>query len=198
MTGRTLAALALKVFGIMLVVAGLTAMPSTALFVLAPARNAQGAMVRASKIGMIASVVFRIAIGAAPIGVSDRVARWAVPETPPLGVDLDFVYLTDSAFALAGLFILVAGLEDAAVGLFTLATKPSWPPGQQALTCTLERQHDPIVRGGVQIVAGSLLVLGRRGVVDNRLRLGGRAPEDESAPDDTPSELEEPRQRSES
>lgn len=168
MTGRALAAIAVKVWGVILVVGALASSPSTILFVtLAPAVTADASAVRASQIGLMLNLLAHVGLGTGLILISDRVVGWVIPDGAPLRIDVYASELAALAFALVGLYALVQGAGNAAAAVYTVVTRPSWPMVDDSMFWYVwENQREAIVRALVQIGAGIGLMLGREAVVN--------------------------------
>jgi hypothetical protein len=175
MTGRALAAIALRIWGVVFFVGALVSSPQTVFFVrLAPARP-QDAWLRAQQIGLMLNLGARALIGLALIVLADRIAAVVIPETEPLAIDADVFDLAVLGFAVAGIFILVWGLQDVASIVYTLVAKPGWPPGVSWSSYLWEQQRIAIVRVIVEIAAGIVLIFGRDAIVSSWWQLRGRA-----------------------
>ncbi len=174
MTARELAAVAVKIWGAILVVGALASSPSTILFVtLAPGGDAQAAMFRTSQIGSMLNLLLHAALGIVLIVLADRIVTWAIPEGPPLRIDVYASELSALGFALVGLFVLIQGVESIAAAAYTIVTKPSWPAGDNTFWYVWERDREAIVKAIVQIITGVLLLLGRGAIVSAWWRLRG-------------------------
>jgi hypothetical protein len=174
MTGRALAAIAVKVWGAILVVGALASSPSAILFVtLAPGNDAQAAVFRASQIGLMLNVVLHAALGVALIVLADRIVAWVIADGSPLRIDVYASELSALGFALVGLFVLIQGAESIAAAVYTIVTKPSWPASDSTFWYVWERDREAIVRAIVQIIAGVLLLFGREAIVSAWWRLRG-------------------------
>jgi len=168
MTGRAMASIAVKVWGVILVVGALASSPSTILFAtLAPPVGADTAAIRASQIGQMLNVVLQAGLGIALVLVADRVVRWVVPDGPPLRIEVYASELAALAFALVGVYVLVQGAENIVATVYTLLTRPWWPISKDGpFWYVWERQREAIVRALVQIAVGVPLVFGRRAIVN--------------------------------
>ncbi len=163
-----MASVAVKVWGVMLVVGALGAAPSTIVFVtLAPAVSADTAVFRASQVGQILNLVLQAGLGIALVLLADRIVAWLIPDRPPLFIEVCASELAALAFALVGVYVLVQGAENIAATVYTLATRPSWPrSSDSAFWYVWERQRETIVSAFVQIAAGAALMFGRRPIVN--------------------------------
>ena len=168
MTGRAMASIAVKVWGLILVVGALGSSPSTILFVtLVPAVSADTTLLRASQVGLVLNLVLQAGLGIALMLAGDRAVAWVVPDGPPLRIDVYASELAALSFALVGLFVLVQGAENIVATVYTLLTSP-WGPTSSDSTFwyVWERQREAIVRALVQIAAGVVLMFGRRRIVN--------------------------------
>ena len=168
MTGQALAGVALRVWGLIMVVGALASSPSAIVFVtLAPPTGAEAAVVRASQIGMILALLLRIALGIALIRLANRIVGWVVPDGPPLRIDVYASELAALAFAIVGLYVLIQGAGNIVAAVYTALGKPTWPSGsERTFWYVWEREREAIVRAFVQVAAGLVLVLGRASLVN--------------------------------
>ncbi len=168
MTGQALAGVALRVWGVILIVGALVSAPSAVLFVsLPPSATAEGAVLRASQIGTMLGLRLRVALGLALVRMANRIVRWVVPDGPPLRIDVYASELAALAFAIVGLYSLVQGAENIIGAVYTAVGKPTWPSGsERTFWCVWERERETIVRAFVQIAAGLVLMLGRTTLVN--------------------------------
>lgn len=116
-------------------------------------------------------------IGLALLVLADRVARWVVPESAPLAIDADRVDLAAIGFGIAGIFVVVSGLQDVASIVYAALTKPDWLRGESSSSYVWGQQRVAIVRVVVEAVAGVVLILGRDGLASAWWRLRGRREE---------------------
>jgi len=168
MTGRELAGIALRVWGVEVIAGALASLPSTLLFAsITPAINVETAAIRASQVGQILDLLLRTALGAGLTLHADRIVGWVIPAGPPLRIDVYASELAALAFALVGLYLLVAGAADIMASIYTMATKPFWPMNSDGTFWYVwERERQAIVRGFVQVGAGTVLMLGRSALVN--------------------------------
>jgi hypothetical protein len=183
MTGKALAAIALRVWGVILIVGALASSPSTILFVtLAPAVGPEASVFRVSQIGVALTLLVHAALGVALVLLADRIVGWVTPDGPPLRIDVYASELAALGFALVGLYALVQGAENIAAAVYTVATKPWWPASSDSTFWYVwEHQREAIVRAFVQIAAGAVLMFGRRAIVNAWWWLRGEPAGGESA-----------------
>jgi hypothetical protein len=164
MTPKSLAELALKVWGVIMLVGTLTALPADlAMLGTIDGADAQAALFRTSQIVAIAALAFRACVAVGLIVWSDRVVDWIVSDGPSLRIAIRAAEARTLAFAIVGLSVLLDGLENAAVVGYTLYSKPSIE--SQTMSYLWSRQRDSLVRAVVQLVAGFVLLGGRDYVV---------------------------------
>ncbi len=81
LTARSLAAVALKVWGAMLIVGALAALPAATLFAtLAPPTDAEASAFRATQIGSMLTLLFQGLFGILLVAFVDRIVRWVIPD----------------------------------------------------------------------------------------------------------------------
>ncbi len=177
MTGRALAGVALRVWGVILVVGSLASIPSTILFAtLAPGASPEAMVIRTSQIGMMAGLLLRAALGVTLVKLADRIVAWVVPDGPPLRIDVYASELAALAFAIIGLYALIQGAENIVGAVYTAASRPTWPSGsERTFWFVWERERETIVRAFVQIGAGLVLLIGRTSLVNTWWWLRGGA-----------------------
>ena len=174
MPGRTLAAIAFRVWGVVLLVCALVSSAAQIVtFTMTPPAG-QEAFYRTAWIVTLAGPGV---IGLALLVLADRVATWVVPDTAPLAIDAHPADLAAIGFAIAGIFILVHGLEDGASIVYAVVTKPNWFTAQSWSSYLWDRQPVAIVRVVVEAVAGAALILGRDGLATAWWRLRRRPAE---------------------
>jgi hypothetical protein len=121
MTGRSLATLALKTWGIVVVVSAIASLPATLLIATtSPGIEAQAGIVRASQVGAILNLVVHVLIGGTMVGVAGRLSEAIMADTPPLQLSVTTGELQTLAFALVGIVVLVDGLREVAAAAYVL------------------------------------------------------------------------------
>jgi hypothetical protein len=174
MTARTLAAIAFRVWGVVLLVGALVSSAAQlATFTMTPP-VAEATFYRAAWIVTLAGPGV---IGLALLVLADRVARWVVPESAPLAIDAGPSDLVAIGFAIAGIFILVSGLQDVASIVYAALTKPNWLTAESRSSYIWGQQQVAIVRVVVEVAAGVVLILGRNGLARAWWWLRGRPEE---------------------
>jgi len=172
--GRSLATVALKTWGIVLVVGAIASLPATVLMASAsPGLEAQAGLVRASQVSGILNVVVQALIGGALLSSASRISNAILPDTPPLNLTVTTGELQTLAFALVGIVMLVDGLREVAAAAYLLTSQPAFDESS-GLSYLWARQGQSIVRGLVQIVAGAFLVFGRNTLARGWSRLRGQ------------------------
>lgn len=172
MTAKSLAELALKVWGVVMVVGALTALPGNlALIGTISDADPQAALFRTSQIVSIAVVVFHAFVAVGLIVWSDRIVSWIVPDGPSLRIAIRANEARAAAFAVVGLFVFLDGVQNATVVAYTIYSKPAIE--SQTFSYLWSRQRDSLVRGIVQLAAGFFLLGGRDYVVDVWTRMRG-------------------------
>jgi hypothetical protein len=164
MDARGLGAVALRVWGLVLLLTAVLAIPVVIMGMTAAAYpEEQAGFIRASQMGSLLNLLAATGLGACLLLWADRLARLALPETGPIQLGVDQVQLLSIGLALVGAVTLVGGLEDAAGLGYVLSGKPKWTDmgNTQYLW---QRESEAMVRAGVKILAGCVLLLGRSGL----------------------------------
>ncbi|MCX6539589.1 MAG: hypothetical protein NT151_11760 [Acidobacteria bacterium] len=182
MNAKRLAELALKVWGVTHVVGALVSLPAALwIFGAVSAGDPQAAFVHASRIGYVVGLTVQVLAGLAVMVWADSIVALFESDTTPLQVDASSAELQVLGFALAGVFVLVAGLQNAAGTAYVLLSKPKFDE-TGTWSYVWSRQGEAMVKAAVQIVAGALLVFGREALVRGWSRLRG-APGSDSVDD---------------
>lgn len=173
MNGRNLVEVALKIWGLVLLLGGLVATPSEALMATAEVGSAvQGAFVRATQVASMLNLLVSATLGLCLILWGGHLAERAIPETPALRIGVDGAQLQGLAFRFLGVVTLIGGLQDLGAVTYVLMAKPKW-----AEIGTFEylwgRQAEAMVRALVQIAAGVVLILGTSVIARAWRRLRG-------------------------
>jgi hypothetical protein len=162
--GRGLAAVALRIWGVVLLLGAVAALPGSLLVARAAASpHDQAGFVRAAQNASMFHLAASAILGLCLLLWADGVARWAFPETPQVQVGVDASQLLTVGLALVGVGLLVQGLEASATLGYVLMSKPQ---GVEigAASYVWERQWETLVQASVDVVAGVTLVLGRAGL----------------------------------
>ena len=178
MTGRTLAAIALRIWGIVFLVGALTAAPQTIISVTTAPPGAP-AWMSAQGTALLLNVAARALVGLALIIFADSVVALVIPRTEPLAIDADAQELSALALGVAGVLILVWALQDVASIVYTAVTKPPWLTADSWPSYIWGRQREAVVRVVVGLIAGVFLVFGKNGLAQAWWRVRGLAPEPE-------------------
>jgi hypothetical protein len=179
MNARTLAELALKIWGITLLVSALASLPVTLLMAAAGAgSDPQANLIRTTQIASILGVVIQAAVGTAVIVWADRITDLIESDTAPIQIDTNIAELQVLGFALVGVFILVGGLQNVASAAYVLLSKPKFDE-TNAWTYMWTRQNEAIVKALVQVIAGGLLVFGRKTIAHGWSVLRGQSLNDD-------------------
>src|SRR5687767_10055990 len=107
MNGRTLIGVALKIWGLILLVNAVADAPGT--LVMAAATRGTGPdvdLTRASLLGSVLIIIAHALAGGALVAWSDRLAGLVCHETPPLRLGIDALQAQVLGFALVGLFFV--------------------------------------------------------------------------------------------
>ena len=162
MNAKTLVELALKVWGIILLVGALVSLPVALLMVNVPAGDdSQAAWVRATQRGSVLHLVIQVAAGVAVVVWADGITNLIESDTAPLHIDASARDLQVLGFALVGVFVLLHGLENIAATAYVWFSKPGWPhldPSRLAVVSLVasERCHRESPRAGHRWAAAHL------------------------------------------
>ena len=142
----------------------------------------------AGQMGGVVSAVARALAGCAVLVWADRIVALFESGTTPQQIPGSTEMLA-VGFALVGVFVMVAGFQEAAGAAHFFFFKP---PGalrygaggipMDTWTFMWERKGEAMVKAVVQIASGVFLVVGRAALVRGWSRLRGQSPSD--APDD--------------
>ncbi len=164
MDARGIGAVALRVWGLVLLLGVITAVPAVIMGFATPTYpEEQAAFIRASQVSSLLSLLANAALGACLLLWAEPVARLALPESAPISIAVDEHQLLSVGLALVGAVTLVNGVAEAAALGYVLRGKPSGIDmgNTQYLW---ERESEAVVRACVEIVAGVVLLLGRAGL----------------------------------
>jgi hypothetical protein len=111
MSAKTLAELALKIWGVTLILGALASLPATLwMFGGISSGDPQAAFVRSSQLGYVLSVIIQILSGFAVLVWADRITALFESDTTALQIDSSGAELQILGLALVGVFVLVDGL----------------------------------------------------------------------------------------
>lgn len=179
MNARAIGELVLRLWGAMLLVGGLSALPTHIMMtVSAPVvADSPGTMTRWTYLPILFSVLLQAAIGASLLRWGSVAARAVVPADLTVELQADEARLRRLGFALVGVVILISGLEDLAAALYALATRPTFEVRGpfDSISYLLGQQRENFVRGVVQMVAGTILLARPEGVARAWRLLRGRS-----------------------
>ena len=163
MDARAIAAVALRIWGLVLLLCLITEIPGLILGMTAtPYPDEAAGFIRASQTGSILAALVTTIVVLCVLRWAEWIARRAVPETAAIRLGLDVSQVLSVGLALLGAVTLLSGLEDSAVVGYVLAAKPSWVDGGD-MSYLWEHEPQSMVRPGFKILAGVTLLLGRRG-----------------------------------
>ena len=176
MNAKTLAELALKVWGAVLILGTLLSLPATVWMVwTVPTEDPQSALIRASSFGYVLNVIVQAVGGVVVLVWADKIVALFEADVTPLAIDASHAQLQVLAFAIVGIFVLIDGLQNAAATGFALVTMPD---ETDTWSYMWQRQSEGMIKGVVQIGAGAALVFGRQALARGWSRLRGQpAPE---------------------
>ncbi len=175
MTGKNLATIALKVWGVVFVAGALMTIPQMLLF-LGGSTGAQQpqALVHLDLMLAILGPLARAIVGVLMILFASRLADATIPETAPLAIDAGVPDLTALAFCVAGVIVLVWGLEDVASIGVTFASRPDWISIASRSDYVWNTRSREVARAIVELVVAAVLIFGRSGLANAWSRLRDR------------------------
>ena len=164
MDGRTVTAVALRIWGLFLLLGAVAAAPAAVLSIRATSWGGEQ-MARALYAAQ-APFLFQLAataiVGLCLLLWAESVARRAIPETEPLQFGVNASQLLSIGLTLLGLFILIRGLEAGTSLVHALTQKPPLAePG--TMSYLWDKAPETMARAVVDIVVGAVLVFGRSG-----------------------------------
>ena len=178
MNAKVLAGLALKIWGITVLVGALASFPAAVLMATAGTGNdSSAALSRAFQIGSVLQLVMRAAAGLAVVVWSDKITDVLHLEATPLHVNTNIRDLQILGFGLVGVVVLVQAFENIAAASYVWVSRPRLTGSGQdgSLSYLWARQNEAIVRALVQLVVGALLLFGSKSLVDGWSRLRGQS-----------------------
>ena len=183
MNARAIGELVLRLWGAMLLIGALSALPMEIMMTVSAPVEADppGIMTRQQFLATLLYVLLQAAIGASLLRWGHVAARVAVPGGLAVELPADEQRLHRLGFALVGAVVLIAGLQDAAAAGYSLAAKPTWDE-TDPFSYLMDRQRENVVRGVVQILAGLLLLAGRERIARAWSLLRSRPPDEGEEP----------------
>ena len=164
MAARALAAIALRIWGVVFLVGALTSLPlAVSTFMTRPASQ-QPDWFAAQSLALLLNLGVRAIAGVILIAWADRIAAALVRDAGRVVIEADAGDLMALGLFLAGIFFLVWGLEDLAPIIYDTVTRPAWLATDSSLSYAWRSGPAPIVRASVGIVAGLVLIFRRGGL----------------------------------
>jgi|SRR5580765_3340771 len=174
MTSRMLGDLALKIWGVTMIIAALTALPaSLAMLKTLSGEDPQTAAIRVTAIVGIVNTVFHSVVGAALVVWSERIVNFIIAEEEPLDIDVGMSEILPLTFGVVGIFVLIEGLQDVASIAYALFAKPKVLESTPTLSYIWDRQYEAIARAVPQVAAGIFLIAGRDSIAQWWSRVRG-------------------------
>jgi hypothetical protein len=169
MNAKTLAELALKIWGVVSILRALLTMPA-ALWMgwTVPAGDPQAALLRASQIGYVLNILVQLVGSIAVLIWADRIAAIFEADETPLHIGMSGPDVRFLAFAIVGLFVFISGVQNAAGAGYVLWTTPEQV---DTVSYMWARQGEDLIEAAVQIAAGAFLILGRETLFKSWSRL---------------------------
>src|SRR5713101_5310117 len=155
MDGRGLAAVALRIGGLILLIGVVATAPRTLLAARAATwPGEQAEFIHASQIAYISHLGATVVLALCLLLWANWIAQRAIPETPHVQLGVDASQLLTVGLALVGLVTLIHGLEAAVSLGYMLTGKPK---GDETGTLSYlwDRQAETMVKAVVDIVVGA-------------------------------------------
>ena len=164
MTERGLAALALKIWGILWIVSAVARFPQIVIvFVTKPFLHDARGLQAYSEWTSVFAIVVTFIIGIVMIKASDRIATLLLAGDGEVTLPFRTVELEQVAFGILGAYLLALALRELADIAFVLMNKPMFDP-TDSLRYLFTNGPNNIAAAIAQAVAGTALFLGRRGL----------------------------------
>jgi hypothetical protein len=173
-TSRSIAHVALRIYGVTLLFSALATIPNIGLFTIAASPEFPQAAIRVQQITYIMNVALHAGVGAFLLRDPSPIVQRFVPEEPPLTVAITASDLTTLALTLLGLWEVMGGLVTLGPALYGFLTKPEFLDQTGRWQFMWERQRDAVIRGAVEMVLGGLLLVARDALIE-RLHLSSPA-----------------------
>jgi hypothetical protein len=171
MTAKTAGEVALKVWAVILLVSAMLSVPgAVAQFSTKGTSTTETSHWHVVAVWNSAHLLITVVVAFALFTYAGKISsRFSVDDSQN-GAPLDSVSLQNVAFGTLGAYFIVLGIRQCAGLAFELATKPAFE--QESLAYLWRNQPRILVEAIVQLVAGLVLLLGRRGLsaVWDRLR----------------------------
>jgi hypothetical protein len=178
MNAKTLAELALKIWGITLLVSAVAALPAALLMAAAdPGSDAQATWFRVTQQASLLNVVIQGLVGTAVLVWADRITALIESDTKELRVDTNTSDLQVLGFALVGTVVLVGGLQNVAGVGHVLLSRPAFDD-TDTWAYLWPRQNEAMVKAVVQVGAGAYLTFGSKSIIRGWSRLRSQSPND--------------------
>jgi hypothetical protein len=169
MNAKTLAELALKLWGVVAILSAVLAIPPALWMVwTVPAGDPQAAVLRASQISYVLNVPVHLVGGIVVLIWADRITAIFEADETPLQIGMNGPDVRVLAFAIVGLFVFVSGVQNAAGAGYVLWTKPE---PVDTVSYLWARQGEDLIEAAVQIAAGAFLIHPRETILQGWSRL---------------------------
>jgi hypothetical protein len=169
MDGKTMAAVALRVWALVLLLGVITSIPGTVMVLGAvPYPPEAAGFIRTTQLASLIESGVTAALALSLLLWGDLLARRAIPHTPTLAVGLDAAQLLAVGATLVGVYVGMRGIAEVTGVAYVVARRPDQVTGVPYLW---ENQSRRVIAAAVDIVLGVLLVLGRDGIAATWARL---------------------------
>ena len=181
MTTRTLAELVFRIWGVMLLARAVLVIPGVlGLLVGRAATEVEASTLFVGRVGYIGTVLIQSALAVFVFTKAPLLARWAAKEDTNTSVSLDVPALYLVALSLLGITLIVEGVQELGVLLYTWYAIRNEPVETEVVM--LQRGGETMVRSAIEVGIGVTLFAGREAIARAWRRLRGM--EDDSEVDD--------------
>jgi hypothetical protein len=164
MTTRTIAELVFRIWGVMLLVRAAMSIPAVLGLLAGTGETAiQAGMLFGSRVSYIATLLIQSALAVFVFAQAPLLARWAAKKdtNTSLSIDMSALYLV--ALSLFGITLIVDGLQELGVLLYTWFAIRN--EAVDTVAIVLERRWETMTRAGIEVVLGVTLFAGREAIV---------------------------------
>jgi hypothetical protein len=164
MDGRIVTAVALRIWGLILLLGVATSTPAAVLVARANSSYSEEMqlVVHNSQVAILFQLAASAILGLCLLIWAEGIARTVIPQTAPLHLGVDASQLLSIGLLLVGVVTLIQGLKEAASLLYVLATKPKGVE-LSAIAYLWERECGTVIPAAVNLLAGIILIFGRSG-----------------------------------
>lgn len=164
MTTRTIAELVFRIWGVMLLVRAAMSIPALLGLLAGQGETAiQAGMLFGSRVSYIATILIQSALAVFVFVHAPLLAKWVARSETNASVSVDVPALYLVALSLLGITLIVDGVQDLGVILYTWFAIRN--ESVDTISIVLERRWETITRAAIQVLLGVTLFVGREAVV---------------------------------